>query len=121
VASSWWRGFGDDFEPFVLSAEENGQLIGLAPLMLAGWRLAAGTVASGISTGRRTSRCSRLICASRVGRACLRAPTSMVVAAAVVTFALGPRARLGGRRALGVDLGGRRGAPNGMRTTATAS
>jgi len=37
--ASWWRVFGDEFELFVLCAEEDGRLIGLAPLMLSKRRL----------------------------------------------------------------------------------
>jgi CelD/BcsL family acetyltransferase involved in cellulose biosynthesis len=33
--ASWWSVFGEDFRPFVLWAEDDGGLIGLAPLMLA--------------------------------------------------------------------------------------
>ncbi len=37
--ASWWRTFGEGFEPFVLWVEEDGQPIGIAPLMLARRRL----------------------------------------------------------------------------------
>jgi CelD/BcsL family acetyltransferase involved in cellulose biosynthesis len=37
--ASWWRAYGADFELFVLWAERNGELVGVAPLMLAERRL----------------------------------------------------------------------------------
>ena len=37
--ASWWRVFGADFELLALCAEEDGRLIGLAPLMLTDRRL----------------------------------------------------------------------------------
>lgn len=37
--ASWWRAYGTDFKLFVLCAERDGELLGLAPLMLAERRL----------------------------------------------------------------------------------
>lgn len=37
--ASWWRAYGKNFAPFVLWAERDGKLVGIAPLMVAERRL----------------------------------------------------------------------------------